>query len=191
MVVGVLALQGGFFKHIQCLEKESQECREVRTTQDLKGLNALILPGGESSTHLKLIDASFKKALVDFCQTKPVFGTCCGLILLSKEVIDHSIQPLGVIDIKVARNAYGSQVESFETDITFDRQKIRACFIRAPQIMECGPEVTVLATYQDQPVLVRQNNCLVATFHPEIFLDTLLHNYFLKIVAKDLVCIQK
>jgi len=186
--IGVLALQGDFALHSQALERLEVDAVEVRKPEALADLDGLILPGGESTTLLRLIDEwRFVPALEKFHATgKPVFGTCAGLILLAREVL-HPVQPsLGLIDVAVERNAYGRQRESFEArgSITLAGRAIPVdmVFIRAPRIRRVGPEVETLATHAGAPVLARQGTVLVATFHPELTDDLTVHRYFCDLV---------
>ncbi|NBW91267.1 MAG: pyridoxal 5'-phosphate synthase glutaminase subunit PdxT [Actinobacteria bacterium] len=183
-VVGVLALQGAFLAHQQSLTKLGIASQEVRTPSDLEMVTALIMPGGESTTMSHLLATSGLFAAIDsrIKAGMPVFGTCAGMILLARGVLDgRSDQTsFGAIDIDVRRNAYGRQVDSFETDIAVDglTDDFHAVFIRAPQIVRCGPEVTVLAKYRDDVVLARQGSVMVASFHPELTDDTRIHSLF-------------
>jgi len=186
--IGVLALQGDFALHSQALERLEVDAVEVRKPEALADLDGLILPGGESTTLLRLIDEwNFVPALERFHATgKPVFGTCAGLILLAREVL-HPVQPsLGLIDVAVERNAYGRQRESFEVrgSITLAGRAIPVdmVFIRAPRIRRVGPEVETLATHAGAPVMARQGTVLVATFHPELTDDLTVHRYFCDLV---------
>lgn len=185
-MIGVLALQGAFQKHLQCLEKLKVPCRLVRTLEQLNTCDALILPGGESTAHQKLISEEFWTALEEFSQSKPIFGTCCGLILMAREVQNNSMRTLKLLDIVVERNAFGPQIESFETslEISLNEQieRVHGCFIRAPQIIKIGEKVSVLASYKGQPVVVQQGLALASTFHTEVFLDLTLHRYFFSLV---------
>src|SRR5207245_9109067 len=171
--IGVLALQGDFALHAQALERSEVDAVEVRKPEALADLDGLILPGGESTTLLRLIDAwNFVPALERFHATgKPVFGTCAGLILLAREVL-HPVQPsLGLIDVAVERNAYGRQRESFEArgSVTLAGRAIPVdmVFIRAPRIRRVGPEVETLATHGGAPVMARQGRVGVATAQPD------------------------
>jgi len=186
--IGVLALQGDFALHSLALERSEVDAVEVRKPEALADLDGLILPGGESTTLLRLIDEwNFVPALEKFHATgKPVFGTCAGLILLAREVL-HPVQPsLGLIDVAVERNAYGRQRESFEArgSITLAGRTIPVdmVFIRAPRIRRVGPEVETLATHAGAPVMARQGTVLVATFHPELTDDLTVHRYFCDLV---------
>lgn len=187
MLVGVLALQGAFREHEYMLQKCGAATRQVRLPHQLDGLDALVIPGGESTTMGKLmLEYGLFDPLRSFVQSGwPVFGTCAGLIMLAKEIVGSSQPRLGLMDIAVERNAFGRQVESFETNLDMPAlgpEPLRAVFIRAPYIVSAGPGVQVLATFQGKMVCARQNNMLVAAFHPELTEDTRLHRYFLGMV---------
>jgi pyridoxal 5'-phosphate synthase pdxT subunit len=172
VVVGVLALQGGFEAHAKALTQLNVASREVRTTGDLDGIDALVIPGGESTTiGLGVEREGLAEPLVDFARSgKPVLGTCAGMIMLDR---DH----LGVLDIGVRRNAFGRQLASFEIDLDFDGVPIHAVFIRAPWVEEVGEEVETLAAVDGHPVAVRQGNILAVAFHPELSGDLTLHRW--------------
>jgi 5'-phosphate synthase pdxT subunit len=180
MVVGVLALQGAFREHVAMLERLGVEAREVRRPEQLDGLDGLVVPGGESTTILRLAELY---GLTEPIRSFPgaVFGTCAGMIVLDRE-------RLGLIDIAVERNAFGRQVRSFETDLemTGDDTPIDAVFIRAPWIREWGDGVEVLATVDGHPVLAQEGRVLVAAFHPELTDDTRLHERFLNLVREEM-----
>jgi len=185
--VGVLALQGDYEAHAKQLAAVGANPVEVRLPKDLAGLDALILPGGESTTMNKLIDRfGLRKPLIDFCKSKPVWGTCAGMIMLSKKIEDNqsNVTPFGLLDIDVLRNGYGRQVFSFEDkiDVSFGNgtSKLAATFIRAPKVTRIGKDVKVLGKFNDDPVLIRQNNILASAFHTELGDDTTLLSYFLK-----------
>jgi 5'-phosphate synthase pdxT subunit len=188
--VGVLALQGGFGAHAKALARLGAEAPEVRKPEQLAGLDALVLPGGESTTLLTLMGEAFPEALRAFHATgRPLYGTCAGLILLAREVVAPSQPSLGLIDVTVERNAYGRQRESFEARTAADlgppegpvggRVTIAMVFIRAPRIARVGPGATTLATWRDDPVLAREGPVLVSAFHPELTDDLAVHRYFL------------
>ena len=181
-MIGVLALQGAFQKHLDCLKLIGEECAPIKHEHELKRCNGLIIPGGETTAHIKLLGKSFWNALAGFGQEKPVFGTCCGLILLASRVQGESTPSLKLMDITVARNAYGTQLDSFEDRLKVklgnQEELIQGCFIRAPKIVEIGKKVQVLACHDNDPVIVEEGHLLAATFHPEISLDTTLHQYF-------------
>lgn len=174
MVVGVLALQGNFEEHGVVLDRLSMNTLFVRSVEDLSQVNALILPGGESTVMMKLLRASgLDTAIIECVQHgMPVFGTCAGAILLS----DSHLQ---LMDISVDRNAYGSQHQSFSAPINIGGTSVTASFIRAPKITRVGEQVQVLAKYNDVPVLVQQGNVLVSTFHTETTGDATLHQKWL------------
>jgi 5'-phosphate synthase pdxT subunit len=174
VTIGVLALQGGFEAHAKVLARLQVSAREVRTTADLDGLDALIIPGGESTTiGLGVEREGLTQPLIDFIRSgKPVLGTCAGMIMLDRE---H----LGVLDIGVRRNAFGRQLASFETELSFDDTTIDAVFIRAPWVEDLGEEVEVLAEVDGHPVAVRQGNVLAVAFHPELSEETVLHRWLL------------
>jgi 5'-phosphate synthase pdxT subunit len=186
--IGVLALQGDFARHRAALERCGAEAIEVRRPEELADLDGLIIPGGESTTLLKLMDAwNFVPAIEKFhAAGKPIFGTCAGLILLAREVTRPSQFSLGLIDVGVERNAYGRQRESFETRGTValagGRREIEMVFIRAPRIRRLGPGVETLATHDGEPVLAQQGPVLVAAFHPELTEDLTVHRYFCDLV---------
>jgi 5'-phosphate synthase pdxT subunit len=202
MRIGVLALQGDFALHVRALERcgpsgdrspagaqdgarrrQDVEAVEVRLPEQLEDLDGLVIPGGESTTLLKLMDAfGFVAPLEKFhASGRPIFGTCAGLILLAREVENPRQFSLGFIDVAVERNAYGRQRESFEARGVADLGEatpIEMVFIRAPRIRRAGPDVRVLARQGDEPVLARQGSVLVGTFHPELTDDTAVHRYF-------------
>ncbi|MBJ7397151.1 MAG: pyridoxal 5'-phosphate synthase glutaminase subunit PdxT [Ilumatobacteraceae bacterium] len=186
LVVGVLALQGAFSRHQDALTELGVATRQVRTPQDLEAVNALVMPGGESTTMSQLLESSeiFEPLAKRVEEGMAVFGTCAGMILLAKKIIDgrDDQTPFGAIDIEVQRNAYGRQVDSFEADIDVDSLKspFHAVFIRAPRIASLGSQVKVLAYCGEDVVLAQQNNILVASFHPELTNDIRLHELFLK-----------
>lgn len=185
--IGILALQGDFALHAEALARLGAPARLVRTAKDLDGLDGLILPGGESTAMLKLMEGSdLEAALARFhAGGGALFGTCAGLILLARTVTGPAQRSLGLLDTTVVRNGYGRQVDSFETDLawTEDHVPVRGVFIRAPRIDRVGTGVRVLATFHGEPVLVREGHVLAATFHPELTGDTRLHRYFLEDVA--------
>jgi 5'-phosphate synthase pdxT subunit len=183
--IGILAIQGDFERHSHTLRKLGQEVLEVRTEQELNETDALIIPGGESTTFLKLFNEfRLDTAIRNYSKKKPIMGTCAGLIILSKEAHPLHYKPLGLIDIVVDRNAYGRQRESFIDDIDLflnkEIVKFPGVFIRAPKICKIGKQVKALAIHKDDIVLARSNNILVATFHPELTENTQIHQYFIK-----------
>jgi 5'-phosphate synthase pdxT subunit len=182
--IGVLALQGDFALHTEALRRTAVEAVEVRKPGALDDVDGLILPGGESTTLLHLMDAwDFEPALRAFhASGRPLFGTCAGLIVLAREVESPSQPSLGLIDVTVERNSYGRQRESFEAEtpaaLGESRDPLRLVFIRAPRIRRVGPGVDVLAHHAGDPVLAREGSVLVATFHPELTEDLAVHRYF-------------
>lgn len=185
-IFGVLALQGDFAAHAAALRRAGVEVREVRRVGELLGLRGLVLPGGESTTLLKLMaDEDWFGALRRFhADGGALLGTCAGAILLSREV-RPSQASLGLVDATVERNAYGRQVDSFEAEVEAPAlgAPLRAAFIRAPRFVGTGPGVEVLGRLDGKPVLVREGNVLAATFHPEIAGDDRLHRLFVELAA--------
>jgi 5'-phosphate synthase pdxT subunit len=178
--IGVLALQGDFQAHQSAFAELGAAAVQVRTAQELAAVDGLVIPGGESTTMLKLIHAqSLMGPLRDFGLAKPVFGTCAGAILLATEVTSPAQESLGLVDIAVERNAYGRQVHSQVARIDFAGGTMEAVFIRAPIIRRVGDGVRVLATFAGDPVLVEQGRHLVATFHPELTADRRVQELFL------------
>jgi len=182
MTIGVLALQGDFDAHRKRVEELGANVVLVKKPEQLEALDGLIIPGGESSTFLKLLgEAGFEK-LKDFVRLKPTFGTCAGAILLAKGVENPKQVGLGAIDIDIRRNAYGRQIDSSIREGLFSNQPIEMVFIRAPKIERIGPDVEVLATESKDPVVVRQGKTMAATFHPELSDDPRIHKAFLDLV---------
>jgi 5'-phosphate synthase pdxT subunit len=188
--IGVLAIQGDFAAHAAALSEAGAEVCEVRKADEFRRADALVLPGGESTTMLKFIlnpDLGYIEAFREFHQAgKPIFGTCAGLILLAKDVTSPAQFSFGFIDVGVERNAYGRQKESFETVgegyLDGPAKPLKMVFIRAPRITRLGAKVERLADWQDEPVMARQGNILVASFHPEMTGDLTVHRYFLRMV---------
>ncbi len=179
--VGVLALQGDFSAHVKAMEKAGARSREVRTVAGISQCDALILPGGESTTMLKLLQMEdLMDPLRRFGERKPIFGTCAGAILLSRIVL-HPTQPsLKLIDTTVERNAYGRQIDSRIVTIPTEEGQVEAVFIRAPIIRRTGPKVRVLASYDGNPVWIEDGMHMVTTFHPELTGDNRVHRRFLQ-----------
>jgi 5'-phosphate synthase pdxT subunit len=193
--VGVLALQGDFAAHATALRSAAVaagvplQLREVRRPGDLEGLAGLVLPGGESTTLLKLLapeqlDLAIARFVTE--QGGALFGTCAGAILVSREVRSPAQRSLGLLDAVIERNAYGRQVDSFITRLSaeegsgLDGEPLEAVFIRAPRFLEVSPRVGVLARVNGDPALVRQGRVLAATFHPEMTADARVHRFFLE-----------
>ena len=189
--VGVLALQGDFEEHIVALEDIGVTAAPVRTAEQLARVGALILPGGESTSVAKLMDAfDLREPLRGFARSgKPVWGTCAGMILLAERIIEGRPEPLGLMDMLVRRNGFGRQVDSFETGIDvdgLDGGSFHAVFIRAPAVVETGPAVEVLASLDDGTVVAaRQGNLLATAFHPELTTDRRLHALFVAMLAAE------
>jgi pyridoxal 5'-phosphate synthase pdxT subunit len=183
-VIGVLALQGDFEAHRNALERAGAQAREVRTEAELKSVDGLVIPGGESTTMMKLLDVEkLFEPLRQFGAEKPIFGTCAGAILLAREVLNPKQESLGLVDLTIERNGYGRQVDSRIAKIDLDGDPAEAVFIRAPVIQRVGSEVKVLASYLDRPVLVEQGKHLIATFHPELGNDNRIHRRFVEKVS--------
>jgi 5'-phosphate synthase pdxT subunit len=183
-IIGVLALQGAFAKHIAALKKLGVETAEVRGVRELYDCDALIIPGGESTVIFRQLDfIELRQSVEEFGQTKPIFGTCAGLILMSTKVLNDPLVPFGMLDVEVERNAFGRQADSFKTEVELlskPSKQIPAIFIRAPRIRAVGERVKVLAAYEGEPVLVRQGLHMGATFHPELTEDLAVHRLFLE-----------
>jgi 5'-phosphate synthase pdxT subunit len=185
--VGVLALQGAFAAHARCLGALGAEPREVRTPSDLAEVEALVLPGGESTTMSMLLDTAglFDPLAERLADGLPALGTCAGMILLGAEILDgrDDQRCFGAVDISVRRNAFGRQIDSFEADLPLSEiggAPFRAVFIRAPFVERAGADVEVLATVDGHPVLCRQGAVTVAAFHPELSDDLRLHEHFIR-----------
>ncbi|WP_339220830.1 pyridoxal 5'-phosphate synthase glutaminase subunit PdxT [Paenibacillus sp. FSL W7-1332] len=186
MKVGVLALQGAVAEHIRSITLAGAEGVPIKKVEQLDGIDGLIIPGGESTTIGKLMRKyDFMDAIRQFsAQGKPIFGTCAGLIVLAERIQGDEEAHLKLMDITVARNAFGRQRESFETDLPVKgiEETVRAVFIRAPLILEVGAGVEVLSTYKDEIVTARQGHLLAASYHPELTDDYRLHQYFVEMV---------
>src|SRR5262245_46041950 len=184
MRIGVLALQGDFALHAATLRRVEAVPVEIRKPQELDDVEGLIIPGGESTTLLHLMNSwDFQPALHAFHGSgRPLFGTCAGLIVLAREVESPRQASLGLIDVAVERNSYGRQRDSFEAETTASlgdgENPLRMVFIRAPRILRLGPGVEVLARHARAPVLAREGSVLVATFHPELTDNLAVHRYF-------------
>jgi len=188
--IGVLDLQGAVIEHVKTLEACGCQVERIKTVKQLKNIDGLVLPGGESTTIGKLITRyGFQEAIAKKAQEgMPIYATCAGMILLAKEALNSEQPLLALMDIVVQRNGFGRQVDSFETDLELaciEGQPFKAVFIRAPYIESAGEGVEVLARYQDKIVMARQGNCLVTAFHPELTDDKRVHQYFLKMVGKQ------
>ena len=173
--IGILALQGGFAAHARRLAELGHDPVEVRNAVEFESIDGLVLPGGESSVHLLLIDRfGLDRPLREFARSgKPVLATCAGLVLAARRVASPAQPSFGFIDVDVVRNAYGRQRHSFEA--RSDNGELPLIFIRAPKVVRTGPAVTVLATFNSEPVLLRQGNVTAAAFHPELTGETQVH----------------
>jgi len=181
----VLALQGDFDAHRRRLEQLGAEVMLVRKPEQLDEIAALVIPGGESTTFLKLLGEEGFQKLTEFVRIKPTFGTCAGAILLAREVLNPPQRGLGVLDVSIKRNAYGRQLDSHivHEKTALGADPLEMVFIRAPKFDDLGPQVEVLAREGNDPVLIRDRHVLAATFHPELSEDTRVHEYFLKQVV--------
>lgn len=190
--IGVLALQGSIVEHLKILAKiEGINPCEVKSRADLDKVSGLILPGGESTTIGKLLkDFGMAEPIINRAhQGMPIWGTCAGMILLAKEISNEEYVHLGLMDIAVRRNAYGSQLESFSSTISIPQvsnEDIPLVFIRAPWVEKVGDNVNVLATIDKRIIAVQQDNLLATSFHPELTTNLAFHRYFAKLVANSL-----
>lgn len=190
--VGVLALQGSIIEHMKMLSriKDVKPC-EVKSVSDLDKVSGLILPGGESTTIGKLLmDFGLAKPIIERAKEgMPIWGTCAGMILLAKEIIDQDDSHLGLMDMAVRRNAYGSQLDSFTTTMKIPRvsaEEIPLVFIRAPWVERAGANVNILATLEDRVIALQQQNLLATSFHPELTTNPAFHLYFIDLIKKFL-----
>ncbi len=180
--VGVLALQGAYQKHVESLARLGVASRLIRKASELEGCAALIVPGGESTTiSLLLQEYGLFEPIRFFAQNHPVMGVCAGMIMMASEVDDKRVTPLALMPFKALRNYYGRQVHSFSDDIklNFDKQAFKAPFIRAPGIKELSSEITVLATHDEEAVMIGYGKHIALSFHPELTDDTRIHEYWL------------
>lgn len=179
--VGILSLQGGFEAHSRMIERLGAAPVRVRTPEDLQRIERLILPGGESTVMIRMLQRlDMLEAIRSFSRMGgALFGTCAGMILLSSGIEGMTQETLGLINMTVKRNAYGRQSESFEASLQWEMHSVPALFIRAPRVLTTGPDVECLIRYEDQPVLVKQDRSLAASFHPELGESIEVHRYFL------------
>jgi len=189
MKVGILAVQGDFEAHAATLARMGVDTVFVRAPRDLQGVDAVILPGGESTTQWKfLVEEGLDQSMLEHAASGgAIFGTCAGAILLAREVLNPAQQSLNLVDITVIRNGYGRQLASEvrQGTTSISPEPIEMVFIRAPIIERIGPDIEVLAKYEGQPVLIRQGRILIATFHPELTRDSTVHQYFLRMASGD------
>jgi 5'-phosphate synthase pdxT subunit len=191
--IGVLALQGAVTEHIEMLSALDTEAIPVRLPSELDGLDALVIPGGESTTISKLLlDYALTEPIRKLAnQGFPIFGTCAGLVLLAKKVPNLDMEPIGVMDIEVKRNAFGRQVDSFEADLQISALgdgTFHGIFIRAPLIEKAKRSVEILCQLNGNPVAARQGKLLACAFHPELSGDLRLHRYFVNLITGETVC---
>ena len=189
IVVGVLALQGAYQKHIELLHSMGVTTQNVRQPQQLEGCSALIIPGGESTTISLLIqEHGLYEPIRSFAAEHPVMGVCAGMIMLANEVDDARVKPLGLMPFKAIRNHYGRQVHSFTAEVslnfTDNDEPFHAHFIRAPGIENILPEIEVLARYHDEPVMISTDKHMALSFHPELTSDTRIHQHWLHNINK-------
>ena len=187
MKIGILALQGDVREHKRILTKLDAEPIEVKLPQDLEDLDALIIPGGESTT-ISMLMKKYKldtKIKQKHKQGMPIYGTCAGAIVLAKDIVDSSQSKLSLADISIKRNDYGRQIESFEADLSIKGiGDFKGIFIRSPVIKSFYNGAEILSEYKNNPVMVRQDNLLITTFHPELTNDTRIHEYFLNMAQE-------
>jgi len=188
--IGVLALQGAVAEHIRALSTLNTEAIPIRLPSELDGLDALVIPGGESTTIAKLLpDYRLMQPIRKLASRGfPIFGTCAGMILLARKVADLDLKPIGAMGIEVTRNAFGRQVDSFEADLNIPALgdgTFHGIFIRAPVIQKANPGVEVLCQLNDNVVAARQGRILACAFHPELTDDLRLHRYFLHLITGD------
>ncbi len=189
MKIGILALQGAVREHRVALQKLGCETIDILNPEDLEGINGLVLPGGESTTMGKLlIRYNLLEPIIELGKKGlPIFGTCTGMILLSKHIIDSDQPLLALMDTHVERNAFGRQLESFEADMLIPclgNKPFHAIFIRAPYIQRADTTIEILLTLEDKILLAKQDNLLACAFHPELTEDTRMHEYFLSMIKK-------
>lgn len=190
IVVGVLALQGAFAKHIAMLHSLNVQTKEVRKPEELGSCDGLIIPGGESTTiRNQMHYIQFEEKLKEFAERKPVFGTCAGIILMAKKIVGDEMQPFGFLDITIERNAFGRQGESFSAfiEMSWEKKKLEipAIFIRAPRIRSYNSSVKVIGFLEGEPVLVQEQFHLGASFHPELTQNSTIHEYFLQLIRQN------
>jgi len=187
--IGVLALQGSFKEHIEMLRKCNIDAVAVKLPDDLKNVDGLVIPGGESTTIGKLMQqyGLDKEIIKRHNEGMAIYGTCAGAILLSKNIVDSEQPRLNLLDISIKRNEYGRQIDSFEAELDIEKiGKFNGIFIRAPVIEKVNDDIKVLSKFNNNPVLIQKNNILASTFHPELTNDKRVHEYFFEIVENNL-----
>lgn len=191
ITIGVLALQGDFLEHLVVLKKLGVTAKEVRLPEDLKDIDGIILPGGESTTMVNLLNVfTLKSPLTEKIKKGlPVWGTCAGMILLAKKLVQEKPEPLGLMDITVSRNAFGRQIDSFSVPLKIEPlgdKTLNATFIRAPLITNVGKDVEILAKLEDGTIVAaKEKNMLATSFHPELTDDTRVHEYLVSLIEKE------
>lgn len=190
--IGILCLQGAFARHEAILSRLKVSTRVVRFPHDLDGCDGVIIPGGESTTMTKLMDfIGIREPLLSYAECHPLLGTCAGMILMASQVDDSRVKPLRLLDIEVARNAYGRQVDSFicplDVSTNGSASQMKGVFIRAPRIVSLGKDVDVLASIDGEPVFVQQGHHLASSFHPELSDNTAVHKYFVSLAAETVL----
>ena len=182
MTIGVLALQGNYNQHKRVLDSLGTNNIYVHHKKDLQICDALIIPGGESTTISKQIDNNnLRKPIIEFSKTNNVLGTCAGMIMLSSSDTSDNLYPLGLMDFTVIRNGWGRQIHSFSDnlELVFDEDNFHGVFIRAPKVSKIGKDLKILATYKNNPVMFTDGRHFVCSFHPEIVSDSRIHEYFI------------
>ena len=183
MIIGIFALQGNFIQHKKFVDKIGVQNILIHHPNEIDQCDALIMPGGESTTISKQIDNNqFRNKLIEFALAKPILGTCAGMIMLSTSMPRANMSPLNIMDFQIERNAWGRQVDSFSTNINLkfdENMPFHAVFIRAPKITNIGKDVNILASYNNEPVLLTNGTHVVSSFHPEIGEDYRIHEYFI------------
>ncbi len=183
ITIGILALQGAYQKHVDSLARLDVKSLLVRQAAELNHCDALILPGGESTTISRLLQKNdLFSAIKKFAKDKPIMGVCAGLIMMAEDVGDKRVTPLALMPFKIRRNIYGSQLNSFIADLklNFDNKNFTATFIRAPGVENLSPDISVLATHDDQPVMIGAGKHIALCFHPELSNDTRIYQYWLR-----------
>ena len=190
MIIGILALQGNFIQHKKFVDKIGVQNILVRHPNEIDKCDSLIIPGGESTAISKQIDNNkFRNKLTEFALAKPILGTCAGMIMLSTSMPGENISPLNIMNFHIERNAWGSQVNSFSTNIklNFDKNRpFHAVFIRAPKISNIGKDIHVLASYNNEPILITNGQHVVSSFHPEMGEDYRIHEYFINNIDESI-----